>query len=73
MRTPNGIGVAFIRMNVSVNGLVDHDVSRRLGKAHAVQVARRVARSDTSRGRERKSLSRRRFPQRPPQYDIVLM
>ena len=73
MRTPNGIGVAFIKMNVSGEDLVDHDVPRRLGKAHAVQVARRVARTDASRGRDRKPLSRQRFPNPPPQYDIVLL
>lgn len=73
MRTPNGIGVAFIKMNVSGNGLVDHDVSRGLGKARWSRVGRRVGRSGIRRGCERKSLSHQRFPNPPPQYDIVLM
>lgn len=38
-----------------------------------VAIARRVARSDTSQGRDRKSLSRQGFPNPPRQYDIVLM
>jgi hypothetical protein len=58
------VGAAMIRVHADPRGLA---------KAHAVQVARRVARSDTSRGRERKSLSLQRFPNPPPQYDIVLL
>lgn len=42
-------------------------------RARVIQVARRVARSDTRRGRDRKPLSRQRFPNPPPQYDIVLL
>lgn len=42
-------------------------------RARVIQVARRVARSDTSQGRDRKPLSHQRFPHQPPQYDIVLM
>jgi len=42
-------------------------------KAHAIQVARRVARIDTYRGCSRKLLSRQRFSRQPTQYDIVLM
>lgn len=42
-------------------------------KAHAIQVARRVARNATCPIRERKPLSYPRFSPRPPQYDIVLM
>jgi hypothetical protein len=42
-------------------------------KAHAIQVARRVARNATRRKRERKLLSCLRFSLRPVQYDIVLM
>jgi hypothetical protein len=42
-------------------------------KAHAIQVARRVARNATRRKRERKPLSCLRFSPRPPRYDIVLL
>lgn len=42
-------------------------------KAHATQVARRVARIATSRGAHRKSLSRQQFSMQALQYDIVLM
>jgi len=50
-----------------------HCGPRHPAKAHAMRVARRVAGIDTSRGCERKSLSRQRFPHQPPQYDIVLL
>ena len=42
-------------------------------RAHAIQVARRVARIDTYRDRSRKLLSCQRFSVLPVQYDIVLM
>ena len=41
--------------------------------AHAIQVARRIARIAPSRGSHRKPLSRRRFSIQAPQYDIVLL
>jgi hypothetical protein len=50
-----------------------HDDPPRRLKAHAIQVARRVARNASRRERERKPLSCQRFSPRPPQYDIVLM
>ncbi len=58
------VGSAMIRVHADPRGLA---------KAHAVQVARRVARSGTRPGCERKSLSHQRFPNPPPQYDIVLL
>jgi hypothetical protein len=42
-------------------------------RAHAIQVARRVARNVTRRRRERKPLSCLRFSPRSLQYDIALM
>jgi len=41
--------------------------------AHAIQVARRVARIAAGQVRARKLLFLKGFPTDPPQYDIVLM
>jgi len=67
------MGAAFIKMNVSGNDRMDHDVSRRLGKAPRSRVASRVARGGDGLIDHAKSLIRCGFPDRHPQYDIVLM
>ena len=48
-----------------------HAGPRHSAKAHAMQVARRVARSRVSRSDRCKSLIRLRFPNQPHQYDTV--